>query len=443
MDEKRTTYIHLISLFVVAIALRLLYLKLASDSLGFDHLSHYYPDSRVYLIIGDHILSWHEKGGFALLRYGPGYGLILAAIKLFFGSHLIWPLLFSVLMGGLAPVCVYVLAMQLFNSRAVALAAGGFSAVSLTSVALSCSILTDQPFFTLYAAALVCFVQGYKTGRIGWYALAGLLAGYGAYVRPMAQIWPVVFFFLVLVVPVTTIYRSRGDFIRRAGVTAALALLMVVGWSARNYVIHDRFIFGTVGIPTIRNCVLAQTAQKYWGEGKRVKEYRDAWEKEDGDLSDDQYPAAFDKAWARVVAEFKIRPTEMLGIYLHNMLRNSVHYNYAVGKQVPAMKGFMDVLNRIVWHGLGYLLIVLTAVGIVVMALRGQRFAAWLLAATYISFTAPVGASIWQGSRLHYPAEMAWSIVVAYLAVATYNRLRSIRSGRFTGASQRQDIDSA
>jgi len=442
LSEKRTTYIHLISLFAVAVILRLLYLKLASDNLGFDQLARYAPDSGLYLAIGDHILSWHKIGSYGLLRVGPGYGLILAAIKLVFGSHLIWPILFSIFMGGLAPIFVYLLAFQLFNSRSVALLAAGFSAVSLTSISLSCHILTDQPFFTLLAAALVCFVRGYQTGRIRWYVLAGLVSGFGAYVRPAGQIWPLVFIFLVLVVPLTDLYRSRADFIRRAGITGALMLLMVLGWSARNYVVHDLFVFGTNGMLTVRSYLVAQTAEEYSGEGKNLIEYRNAWEIEDGDRSK-PYAAAYGKARARVVSEFKARPVEMLRLYLWNIEMNVVAHNYFVGRQVPQLKGFMDILNRIVEYGVGHLLVLLTLVGLIVMAVRRHRFAAWLLGATYLSITALLGASFWQGSRLHYPAEIAWAIIIAYLAVEAFKSLRSVWSGRFTRASQGQDINPA
>lgn len=434
MNQKRTTYIHLISLFVTAVILRLLYLKLASDSLGFEQFAHYAPDSNLYLAIGDHILSWHRLGSYGLLRVGPGFGLILATIKFMFGSNLIWPILFNIVMGGLAPVFVYLLAYQLFNSRSIALLSGGFSAVSLTSIALSCHILTDQPFFTLQAATLVLFVRGYQTGRIRWYALAGLIAGFGAYVRPSGQIWPLIFIFLVFVVPLTKIYRSRLDFVRRAGITGAVMLLMVLGWSARNYAIHDLFIFGTNGMLTVRSCLVSQTANKYWGEDIAVIEYRNEWEEIDGDTTA-QFVAAYGKAKARVVSEFKARPFEMIRLFFHNVEVNAITNNYFVGRQIPALAGFMNVLNAIVRHGVGHLLLILTPLGLILMAIRRQRFAAWLLGVTYLSFTGLMGASMWQGSRLHYTAEMAWAIVIAWLAVETVNRLRSLWSRRFTQAS--------
>ena len=94
-------------------ALRLIYLKLASDFLGFERLALFAQDTNLYLMLADHILSWQQAGAYGLLRMGPGYGLMLAAIQLIFGPDLIWPILVNIVFGGLAPVAVYLLALQL------------------------------------------------------------------------------------------------------------------------------------------------------------------------------------------------------------------------------------------------------------------------------------------------------------------------------------------
>ncbi|MDF1545216.1 MAG: hypothetical protein P1R58_08960 [bacterium] len=77
----------------------------------------------------------------------------------------------------------------------------------------------------------------------------------------------------------------------------------------------------------------------------------------------------------------------------------------------------MNFINQKVVDWLGYWIIYLTLGGLLVMAFRGHLFAAVLLGFTYLAFSLPIGTSFWQGSRLHYPAEMAWSIVIAYLLV--------------------------
>ena len=49
---------------------------------------------------------------------------------------------------------------------------------------------------------------------------------------------------------------------------------------------------------------------------------------------------------------------------------------------------------------------------------------AWIvLGATFAAFTLLIGFSFWQGSRLHFPAEMAWSFLLAYLLVVSQRKL--------------------
>ncbi len=423
ISERHKTYIHLTILALVAMLLRLVYLKLASDNLGFIHFAQFAPDSQLYRTIADHILSPNKMGGYGLLRVGPGYALILAGIKVVFGSNLIWPILFSIVMGTLAPVAIYLLAFELLKDRTVAFLAGAISALSLTSVVLSTHILTDQPFFTMQAAALICFVRGYRTRNVWWFLAAGLIAGFGAYVRPMGQIWPVVFLFLVFVIPVGKAWWSRRQLVLRGGVTGLVMLLMVVGWSARNYAVHGLFTFGSNGMLTVRSVLVSQMAQRSRDEGKSWYDYRGEWELEDGDRSAD-YAAAYGKARARVVKAFEQEPGLMLRVYLKNLGDNLTAGNIYAGRQVPAIRPMVDWYNRQMKSWLGWVLVALSVIGIVTMALRRLGLAAWILGATYASFSLLLGASAYQGSRLHYPGEIASSILVAYLAVLVVRSLR-------------------
>jgi hypothetical protein len=352
-------------------------------------------------------------GDYGLLRIGPGYALILAGIQALFGQTHVFPILFSVVMGALAPVFVYLLGYYLTSLRTVALAAGLVSAVSLTSVALSCHILTDQPFFTFQAAALVCFVLGFRTGKVRWFAAAGAVAGYAAYIRPVGQMWPYLFFLIPLLLPRQTMFNSRWDMLKRSWVTAAVMLVMVLGWSARNYVAHDQFTFGTNGILTVRSCLVAQVTAEHT-EGMDVVKYRQIWEEEDGDRDLERFEGAAAKARERVIRAFEKYPGAMFSAYFRNVEANIKAANYYAQRQVPELQGFMAWLNTALRKWLWTVLVGLTLAGVVLLWIDKKHLAAVLLGITYLYFTLILGASFWQGSRLHYPAEMAWGILVSY-----------------------------
>ena len=74
----------------------------------------------------------------------------------------------------------------------------------------------------------------------------------------------------------------------------------------------------------------------------------------------------------------------------------------------------MDALNGIVRHWLAYLILAGTFVGLGFLVRDRAKLAAALLGLLFIYFSLGTGASYWQGSRLHYPAEMAWAILAPY-----------------------------
>ena len=398
---------------------------MALDQVGLDGLAAGPHDSDLYIRLGRHIFGWDSRGSYGLFRMGPGYGFILAILRLFFGSSPIWPILFNVIMGALASALVYLLAYLLLKSRAVALVAGGISALSLTSVSLSCLILNDQPFFTIHLAALVCFVQGYRSGRTKWYLYAGLLAGFAAYVRPVGQVLPWVFFALALILPVSLGHTSRLDLIRRAGITGLVMLLMIGAWSVRNYAVNDRFVFGSNGVLTVRTYLIARVAAKTWNEKKGIRAYQSEWIKEDGDYAGD-YVVAYDKARDRIFREIKGAPGAVAETYYDILKKNLVAANFMALRFVPSIKPFVKTINDEMTVWLGYVLFFLSLAGLALMVLRRRMAAALILGITYVTFSLLLGLSYWQGSRLHYPAEMAWSIMLAFLMVEPFRYFKTL-----------------
>ena len=405
--------------------MRLGYLWLAVRHLTFDRFWQYANDTHLYLLVAQHIQSFHPMGDYGLLRIGPGYGLILAGVQSIFGQNPIFPILFSITMGALAPVFVYLLGFYLTKNRIVALAAGLFSAVSLTSVALSCHILTDQPFFTFHLAALVCYVLGYRTGRIRWFVIAGLVAGYAAYIRPVGQMWPYLFFLIPLILPRQEKFNSRWDMLKKAWITAAVMLVMVMGWSARNYIVHDQFTFGTNGILTVRSCLVAQVTAEHT-EGMDVVKYRDIWEEEDGDRNLERYEGAASRAKARVMQAIEKYPGAIFRAYFRNVEDNVKAANYYAQRQIPELEGFMSWLNSALRKWLWLVIIIATLAGAGFLWRDKNYLATVLLGVTYLYFTLILGASFWQGSRLHYPAEMAWSILAAYAVYRMWGILKPL-----------------
>lgn len=402
----------LFGLAILALGLRLTYLAMAASHMGFAPFAAFAPDSQFYHYVAEHFVSGHVRGPSVMLMVGPGYGAVLAVLSVVFGQGPLAPILLNILLGTLAPLLVYAIAARLTESRSVALAAGLVSACSLTSVCMSCHILTDQPLFTLYAAAVYCFVRGYQDQSRYWFVAAGLVAAAAAFVRASGQLAVPVFILLAFVLPTRPMYTSRWRLVSHAGLAGLVAGTAIFAWSFRNWVKEDQFVFTTLGVLTVRHCLVAQALAE--DNVDKIQEYRTQWGIADGESDLERYRGAYDRARDRVGRAWEEMPGRMLYYYLYNIHVNLRAPNGYVAIQIPSWAALAQKLNAVIWYFWGYTLVGLSILGVILLWLKNRKAAAWILGTHYLGFTAFCGSSFWQGSRLHYTAELAWAILVPY-----------------------------
>jgi 4-amino-4-deoxy-L-arabinose transferase-like glycosyltransferase len=407
-------WLPLLSLFLIALVFRLLYLWAALDNLGLARFWNWAPDTNAYWTVARQFTTDQLLGDYYLFRVGPGYGLILASLHALFGPVPMPAILLNILLGSIAPVIIFLTALELFGSRPVAWVAGLIGALSHTSIALSCHILTDQPYFTLHAAALLCFILGFKRRRTKWFVIAGSIAGIATLVRPSGQLWPILFLFMAVAIPWLTLKAKRVEMMRKASLTGVIMLAVVLGWSVRNCAAYGEFTFGSNGVYTLQGCVVSDVLARH--QGKSIVEYRHEWGPDWG-VNPGQHLAAYREAKVRVAEMFKKHPTWVVQQVMRNIdgnIKAKDHYTY---NQIPLLKQPMEILDRQMTSWGGWTLAILTLLSIVLLIFQRNHLAWTVLGTAYIYFTIIVGFSIWQGSRLHYTAEMAWSILIAWLAV--------------------------
>lgn len=253
--KPRSALLRSVVLFGIALAVRIaVWSQLAPEPLfrapQLDSLEYVAWASRI--AAGD--LRWPAPPS-----HGPGYSFFLAgAFRLFPGSLPAASILQAVL-GALNCVAVAVLAGSFFGPL-VAWASGLFLAVYGVVVWTDISLLAEGLLLLLSTAALLCVGRGPVTGRRA--ALAGLLTGLAALVRPTALV-------LLPLVLVALVRREggRGHGLRVAGLAAAAAGVVllpvtVTNWRASHALLlvqgHGGFNFyignspsGT-GLPTVR-----------------------------------------------------------------------------------------------------------------------------------------------------------------------------------------------
>jgi 4-amino-4-deoxy-L-arabinose transferase-like glycosyltransferase len=420
-SDERWYNLHGQDLLIIAgtaLVVRLLYLVLAISNMGLDAFASFAPDTSFYNYVAEHLIRGHGRGPSIILMIGPGYGGLIAITETVFGSSPLAAILLNVALGTLSPLLVYGLAQRLIRIRKVSMAAGLINALSLTAIVCSTHILSDQPLFTFYAAALYCFVVGYQQNSIRWYIAAGLLAGMSAYIRGSGQIALILFLLLPFVLPVSAHLRGRRQFLIRSIASFAVAAMLVYGWAFRNYVQEDQFVFSTIGMLTMRHCLVAQCMAE--NDEDQMQVYRAQWGIEDGESDLERYREAYPKAKERVMKAWQEMPGKMLYYFLYNVRRNIAAPNSFVGLEIPSLDSPVKRLNTAVRNYLGYGLALISMSAVIILIRRRNGLAAWILGFHFVVFTLFCGSSFWQGSRLHYTAEMAWAILVPYMFYSLY-----------------------
>jgi hypothetical protein len=193
------------------------------------------------------------------------------------------------------------------------------------------------------------------------------------------------------------------------------------------------FTFGSNGVFTVRDCLWAQVESRR--TGTHIYDFRAKWIREDGDRGPD-LGEAYRLASKRIKAALREYPTEFAVAYWDNMIANLNDCNGYMERQLPILVEDIKAYNRAFTHWIGWLLFGLTVFGLYVLARWKEWTALLLLGITYFHFTLLLGFSFWQGSRLHYPAEMAGNILVsvalvqlAQWIVRLAQRVRASRAG--------------
>jgi hypothetical protein len=166
-----------------------------------------------------------------------GYAYFLAAFYRLFGDRPWIPLLVQVSLNALTPMLLYALARRWTDRRTAAIAALLLGALSFNTVYASTQS-SDAVCTVLFLTALLVFVTGLERGQMGWFALAGLIAGVMSQFRPNLILIP-------FVLAAYTIWKQPA---RRSVVRVAM-LLATAGAALTPWVVRNYRLTGTL-LPT-------------------------------------------------------------------------------------------------------------------------------------------------------------------------------------------------
>src|SRR5947209_7944413 len=141
-------------------------------------------------------------------------------------------------LGTLTVALIGLIAMRIWGRR-VGIIALGIAAVAPPLVVMSTALISESLFVPLVLAAVACALQARRSARpLAWTVACGVLVGVAELTRTNA---------LVLLIPLGCAVYAAGHGRRwrglaRPAVLVAAAVLVVVPWTIRNYLVFHAFV---------------------------------------------------------------------------------------------------------------------------------------------------------------------------------------------------------
>lgn len=228
----RRDTIGVLSVFLAAIVIRLAFVSIVRPVPVSDFL--WYFGRAIGIAEG----AGFSRGGLATAYFPPGWPYFLAGIVHLFGASPFAAEIMQAVLGALTAALVVVIG-RVIAGRAAGIA-GGVAYAVLPSAVEWTSVLASEPLYTfLWTLATAIWVTR-STGRIGWYAVSGLVLGAAALVRPSALL-----FWVILLAYLMTVPSQRRNWRRSltaVAVTACCTFVVVIPWMVRDYNVYHRLV---------------------------------------------------------------------------------------------------------------------------------------------------------------------------------------------------------
>jgi 4-amino-4-deoxy-L-arabinose transferase-like glycosyltransferase len=421
----------LLYLFLLAVVLRVGYLIMMLNQVTPQQIMGLTSDTLNYVATAEGLLGLQPLDQQWIFLFGPGYGMFLAACFILFGVGPMAAIIIEIILSCLTCLLMYAFGKELSGSRAVGYGAGIISATSFTAISQATILLSDTLFFLLFLAGNLLFLKGLKNAKRSRLLWSGVALGAAVLTRAVGQFWPLIMILLLCVLPMEGFDRSlfprRRALFVRAIIAPLVALVIMGGWTVRNYHVHRMPMVAGSGLHGLGR-LTAYTQMKL--EKRTLDEVYASWAdqyKREHQCDSIPLPDRYTLITQHARSILTEHPGAMIWYYLGRIKVNITAANELYTHQLPQSKAMisrgMDRLHQ-VW--LQFVIPLLTACGFGMMIKRRLWMPVQFLGSLYLLFFFMVGFGMWQGSRLFFPAQIAWGVVVSYLLVNLWPRFRRI-----------------
>jgi hypothetical protein len=235
----------LVIIAVLALAVRLAPLLRAGDRWAILDDSYDYLALRKGLIAGCGFARWMNSGcGPPELFRTPGYPLLLTILP----DNLRWAVAIQALFSAATCLTIGLFSYQQWGFKAAAIAEA-LLALDVPSIVVSASIMTDVPFQALLATAVIIQLDAARRAphdakTVYMIMIAALLLAVALIVRPIGIVLP--FFAVAPALLISGMTRTRR--LGLSVVAAAVPVVMMAVWMARNSSVGGIWTLSTVGV---------------------------------------------------------------------------------------------------------------------------------------------------------------------------------------------------
>lgn len=417
----------LVLLFLIALLLRSGFLLFIIAENGTAPLLTTANDTIAYCNIAKGIVGLAPFDHGAVLMFGVGYGAFVSLFFLTFGITALPILIVQIIISSIGCLVIVELGQDLTDSRPVGIAAGYLAAVSFTSISMATIVLSDCLFFFLLVLGTLLFLKGLKSRGTRKFVLSGLCIGVGILVRAIGQYWPLVMILFIFILPLPRRGRwtltDRLRLARCASFAPLIAMLIASSWMIRNHLETGlpMLSFATAGGPgNVAMLALAKVFHRDVSDiGWEITENRRRQIGHQNFTFAEHFRLLRQVSWS-VMMRY---PRAFFSTQKALAWENIIAMNEISVSQLP--KHRWDIFGVFRWmqaRGLQAAVFYLSTAGLL-MLLIDRRWAAFLiLGITLLYFAVMIGCTQWQGSRLFYPGQIAWSILIAYLIISIISK---------------------
>jgi hypothetical protein len=424
----------LLIIFFIAVFLRLIFLSQVIDQIGFNGLARFSPDAELYIKTAQSLIGGPGSTEPGLFIFGPGYSSFLALNFLLWGYRISIIIILQILISAASTLLIYKFSQMITASYSISIIAAILFMISYTSITLSISPLSDTLYVFLLLAGIITFLKSLKRTSARLIIASGLLIGGASLTRSIGQFWPLLMilygWFNRSGIDQESITASRNTF-RLAILGAAVAVVISLCWAGRNFIVHDVPAVssaGAIGLFRIADQTIKNMGENDSTIAAKCNQSEDI-------KAVNPLKAQHDYSFCYAKGLFLAHPSEMIITYLKHCWMNINEISYFHRALLPGNKNTLIKWEQFIFrHRLNYLNFIICLIGFVIITIQKKYRLLSILLGIYIYFAFLAGLTLWQGSRIFFPGQIAAVILVAYVIVYLYELiLKFIRRNHHRG----------